>query len=60
RTYGGESSWRSDIAAFADPTPVLAELNKQQSFTNYLLLEQLKKTTQQNLLIASQNIELMS
>lgn len=60
RTYGGESSWRNDIANFADPTPVLAELNKQQSFTNYLLLEQLKKTTQQNLLIASQNIELMS
>ncbi len=57
RTYGGEGTWRKEIQQYADPTPLLSELNKQQSFTNFLLLEQLKKQQQANLLIATQNID---
>lgn len=57
RTYGGEGSWRSELLNYADPTPLLAELNKQQALTNYLLLESLKKTTTQNTLIASQALK---
>jgi hypothetical protein len=57
RTYGGESSWRDEIQQYAAPTPLLAELNKQQALSNYLLFELLKKTQQSNLLIASQNID---
>ncbi|MFA0229663.1 hypothetical protein AB4491_11835 [Vibrio sp. 10N.261.45.A7] len=57
RTYGGESEWRSALSEYADPTPLLAELNKQTSFSNYLLAETLKKVSQQNILIATQNID---
>lgn len=57
RTYGGDSEWRSALSEYADPTPLLAELNKQTSFSNYLLAETLKKVSQQNILIATQNID---
>lgn len=60
RTYGGDGNWRNDIVGYADPTPLLSELNKQQSLTNYLLFESLKKMDQQNLLISTNIIEVAS
>lgn len=54
RTYGGEGAWRSELLEYAAPTPLLVELNKQLAFANYLSLEQLKKISKQNILIASQ------
>ncbi|MEZ8238657.1 MULTISPECIES: hypothetical protein [Vibrio] len=57
RTYGGGSSWRDDLLNFGDPTPLLAELNKQVSLSNYILSESLKKTSQQNILIATNNVD---
>lgn len=56
RTYGGEGPWRNELLDYAAPTPLLVELNKQQAFTNYLLLEQLKKVSKQNLIIAAKAI----
>lgn len=59
RTYGGNGTWRDELLQYADPTPLLAEANKQLSLTNYLLFEQLKLTEQQNLLLATSTIEQM-
>lgn len=60
RTYGGDSEWRSQVQGYVDPTPLLAELNKQQALTNYLLWETIKKIDQQNLQIANSTIHQMS
>lgn len=47
RTYGSNSEgWRQEIRGYADPTPLLAELNINTSLNNYLLLKQLEKQKQ--------------
>jgi len=59
RTYNN-ASWRDQLNSYADPTPLLIELNKLQAFSNYTNVEMLKKLDQQNLLIATQTISQMS
>lgn len=60
RTYGGNSDWRNQIANFADPTPLVAELNKQLAFSNSLQVNQLKIMEQQSLVMSTLLMEVMT
>lgn len=60
RTFGSESGqWREEIRGYADPTPLLTELNLLTSFSNFVAVKQLESIMEGTMVDSTHLLELL-
>lgn len=60
RTFGADSGgWREEIRGYADPTPLLAELNLLTSFSNFVAVKQYETLLEGNMTDSVHLLELL-